>query len=58
MKMSAFTKVEMSCFSVRQDLRGRSMPGNWSPSSSDQHALRSDRVKLSAKRSSFDSLKA
>jgi len=58
MKMSIFTKVEMSSFSVNQDLKGRSNLGSQSPSSSDQHALRCGRVKLSAKRSSFGSLKA
>jgi hypothetical protein len=40
------------------DLKSCSNPVSRSPSSSEQHALRCGRVKLSTKRSSFDSLKA
>jgi len=41
-----------------EDLKSCSNPVSRSPSSSEQHALRCGRVKLSTKRSSFDSLKA
>ena len=58
MKMSAFTKIEMSSFLEARNLKSCSNPVSRSPSSSEQHALRCGRVKLSTKRSSFDSLKA
>jgi hypothetical protein len=56
--MSAFTKVEMSAFLAGGDLKSCGSLDSSSPSSSGKHALRCGRVKLSAKRSSFDSLKA